>query len=157
LATGDIQSQRENLIMFAELMGQKITSDRDLQMFREMLQANMDQAAKNRKNALWGAGIQAAGNIAGSSIMAFSDERLKTDVRKIGSANGVAVYIFRWKKTAQALLGAHDRQEVGVLAQDIAERWPEAVAEIQGWMAVDYSKLPSGLVEEVHRLGAAHA
>lgn len=68
LATGDINSQRGNLIMFAELMGQKITSDQDLMMFREMLNANMGQAAKNRKSALWGAGIGALGSIAGAAV-----------------------------------------------------------------------------------------
>lgn len=66
LATGDINMQRENLTMFAQLMGQKITSDQDLMMFREQLAANIDQAGKNRGNALWGAGLQAVGSIGGA-------------------------------------------------------------------------------------------
>ena len=68
LATGDISSQRENLIMMAQLMGQKITSDQDLMMFREQLAANIEQAGKNRESALWGAGIGAAGSIVGAMI-----------------------------------------------------------------------------------------
>lgn len=68
LATGDISAQRENLVMFAQLMGQKITSDQDLMMFREMLQENMAQESRNRKSALWGAGISAVGSIAGAGI-----------------------------------------------------------------------------------------
>lgn len=68
LATGDINSQRENLVMFAELMGQKITSDQDLLMFREMLNANVDQAGKNRKAALWGAGINAGASLISAGI-----------------------------------------------------------------------------------------
>ncbi len=65
LATGDINSQRENLMTFAEMMGQKITSDQDLLMFREMLAANMDQAEQNRDSAFQSALIGAGGSIAG--------------------------------------------------------------------------------------------
>jgi hypothetical protein len=68
LATGDIQSQRENLIMMAQAMGQKITSDQDLLMFREMLAANIDQAGKNRDSAMIGAGIGAISSIAGGAM-----------------------------------------------------------------------------------------
>lgn len=157
LATGDINAQRENLVMFAELMGQKITNDQDLAMFREMLQANMDQADKNRKSALWGAGIGAVGSLGGAAITKFSDERLKVGINYLGSAGGVAVYSFRWSKVAQATLGAHDQVEVGVLAQDVEAAYPEAVKTVQGWKAVDYTRLPESVVTRVRDLGAAHA
>ena len=157
LATGDINAQRENLTMFAQLMGQKITSDQDLLMFREMLQANMDQADKNRKNALWGAGIGAVGSIAGAGITKFSDERLKVGIKYLGSAGGIAVYSFRWNKVAQATLGAHDQVEIGVLAQDVEIAHPDAVKVIQGWKAVDYTRLPSSVVDRVRDLGVANA
>jgi len=157
LATGDIASQRENLTMFAQLMGQKITNDQDLMMFREMLRANLDMADKNRKAQLWGAGIGAVGSIAGAGITKFSDERLKVGIKRIGTAGGVGVYIFRWTKAAQAILGAHDQLEVGVLAQEVAAKWPSAARAVRGWMAVDYAQLPSSVVDEVSRLGAAYA
>ena len=156
LATGDISAQRENLIMMAQLMGQKITSDQDLAMFREMLQANIDQGDKNRKSALWGAGIGAAGSIIGGA-MKFSDERLKEGVKLIGYAGDYPVYSFRWKKMAQAFLGAHDRVEVGFLAQDVQARRPDAVSEIQGFLAVDWGKLPSSVVKKALELGVANA
>lgn len=160
LATGDIAAQRENLTMFAQLMGQKITSDQDLMMFREMLSANLSEADKNRKSALWGAGIGVVGNV-GASAVKYSDQRLKTDLHRIGSANGVPVFAFRWTPAAQALFGAHDQVEVGVMAQDIEISYPEAavtrVMAGKPWLAVDYSKLPSRLVEEVNRLGATYA
>lgn len=69
LATGDISMQRENLTMFAQLMGQKITSDNDLMMFREQLAANIDQAGKNRKSALWGSLIGSGGQMASAALM----------------------------------------------------------------------------------------
>ena len=65
LATGDINTQRENIIMMAQLMGQKLQSEQDIMMFREQLAANIDQAGKNRQSALWGAGIGAVGSVAG--------------------------------------------------------------------------------------------
>ena len=65
LATGDINMQRDNIIMMAQLMGQKLSSEQDLLMFREQLAANIDQAGKNRQSALWGAGIGAVGSVAG--------------------------------------------------------------------------------------------
>lgn len=155
LATGDINSQRENLMMFAQLMGQKISSDQDLQMFHEMLKNNMEQADKNRESALWGAGIGALGSIGGAA-MKFSDERLKVAIRKIGEAGGLRVVVFRWTRLAQAF-GAHDGDEVGVLAQDVEARYPDAVREINGWKAVDYSKMPGSVFSAVNRLGAAYA
>lgn len=156
LATGDISAQRENLISFAQLMGQKIQSDQDLLMFREMLSANMEQADKNRKNALWGAGISAVGSIAGGGIAKYSDERLKLDIRKVGEAAGLRIVIFRWTRLAQAF-GAHGGREVGVLAQDVEARYPLAVSEKNGWKMVDYAKLPASVFETANRLGAAYA
>ncbi len=71
MATGDLNSQRENLMMYAQLMGQKITSDNDLYMFQQSLQANLDMADKNRKNQLWAAGIGAAGSVGGAAIKKY--------------------------------------------------------------------------------------
>lgn len=68
LATGDINAQRENLMTFAQMMGQKITSEQDLLMFREMLAANMDQAEQNRDSAFQSALIGAGGSIAGGVL-----------------------------------------------------------------------------------------
>ncbi len=156
LATGDIAAQRENLMMMAQLMGQKITSDQDLMMFREMLNANIDQAGKNRQSQLWGAGIGAVGSLAGAGISKFSDERLKIAIRKLGEAGGLRIVAFRWTRLAQAF-GAHDDVEIGVLAQDVEERYPDAVSEINGWKAVNYSKLPDSVFSAVNRMGAAYA
>lgn len=158
LATGDISSQRENLMMFAQLMGQKITSDNDLAMFREQLQANLGMADKANKTALWGAGIGAAGAALGglASAAKFSDERLKVGLKKVGRAAGVDIFSFRWNIVARAF-GAHDRVEFGVLAQDVAREYPSAVGEKNGWKTVDYTRMPVAVFDEVNRLEAASA
>ncbi len=153
LATGDINDQRENLMMFAQLMGQKITSDQDLQMFREQLAANMDMASKSNKAALWGAGIGAVGQIGGGLASKYSDERLKVGIRKVGKAGGLDIYKYRWSKVAQ-LNGAHDRVEVGVLAQEVERIYPSAAGEKNGFKTVDYGMLPLTVLNEVNRLSA---
>ena len=158
LATGDINSQRENLMMFAQLMGQKIQNDQDLAMFREQLQENIAQAGRNNKAQMWSAGISAVGSIAGaagSAAIMASDERLKVGLEKIGHAGNVDIYKYRWSKRAQAM-GAHDRVEVGILAQDVEREYPEAATELNGWKAIDYNRLPSRVSLEVYRLSGVH-
>lgn len=66
--SGDIQHQRGTLIQLAQAMGQELTSERDIMLFREQLKASMDQAAANRRNALIGAGIGAVGTIGGAMV-----------------------------------------------------------------------------------------
>lgn len=158
LATGDIGAQRQNLIMFAELMGQKITSDQDLAMFREMLSANMNQAAKNRKSQMWGSGIGALGAIGGGLAMGamISDARMKYDIRVIGKVSGLNIVEYRWNAVAQ-MFGAHDRKQIGVIAQDVEAKYPEAIKDFHGLKTVDFTLLPSDIFETVNRLGAAYA
>jgi rRNA maturation endonuclease Nob1 len=69
LATGDINTQRENIIMMAQLMGQKLQSEQDIQMFREQLAANMEQAGKNRESGMWGGLIGLGGQLGSAAIM----------------------------------------------------------------------------------------
>ena len=76
---------------------------------------------------LGGAGAQAAG-------WAWSDRRLKRDIRRIGTLpSGLAVYSFRYLGSAAP--------HVGVMAQEAKARFPEAVAEFDGFLAVDYGRI----------------
>lgn len=63
---GDQRQQREALMALAQAMGQELTSQRDMEMFKQQLQESMAQAARNNKSAMWGAGIGAVGSIAGA-------------------------------------------------------------------------------------------
>ncbi len=64
-----------------------------------------------------------------------SDIRLKTDIEKVGvAANGLPLYIFRY-------IGG-DEVYRGVMAQDVLERFPEAVATMpNGYLGVRYDML----------------
>lgn len=92
---------------------------------------------QSKQGVLGGIG-QAAGGI-GSLIGALSDERLKTDIHKIGvTPKGVNLYVWNWNETGRKLTGL--LSGIGVIAQEVAEIIPEAV--IPGkWLRVDYSKV----------------
>lgn len=70
---------------------------------------------------------------AGAAMSLFSDRRLKDNIRKVGERNGLNLYEFTYK-------GRPDKF-IGVMADEVAEVMPDAVKEIDGFMAVDYGKL----------------
>ncbi|CAB5220043.1 LT_GEWL domain containing protein [uncultured Caudovirales phage] len=63
----------------------------------------------------------------------FSDERLKEDVKKIGKTNdGQPIYSYKYK--------GDDRTQIGLMAQDVEKRNPDAVGLMGGYKTVDYKK-----------------
>lgn len=82
------------------------------------------------------AGNAQAAQLAGTAMMAammFSDRRVKDDVERVGKLdNGLPVYAYRYKGSPQT--------QIGVMAQDVERRNPEAVGSIFGVKAVDYRK-----------------
>ena len=64
-----------------------------------------------------------------------SDERLKTDIDRVGTAaNGLPLYHFRYK--------GHPQVFEGVMAQDVLAHTPDAVQTMPGgYLAVDYGML----------------
>lgn len=70
-----------------------------------------------------------------SAPPAPSDIRLKTDIEKVGiAANGLPIYNFKY-------IGDQARYQ-GVMAQDVLERFPEAVCIMpNGYLAVRYDML----------------
>ncbi len=68
------------------------------------------------------------------------DRRLKQDIRLVGRTfDGLAVYTFR--------CGNDPVVRMGVMAQDVLEVHPEAVGEIDGYLAVDYGRIGNPPVE----------
>ena len=97
----------------------------------QQYQQQVQSAAANRQGlySLLGTGAMAAGYAA--PAFAFSDRRLKRDVKRVGTlVNGLPVYLFRYKSAP----GWH----VGLMAQDVAKVKPEAVKVVNGYMAVHY-------------------
>lgn len=83
-------------------------------------------------NGLWGGLMGGAANLGSAAIMA-SDRRVKRDIKRVGTAdNGLPIYSYRyiWGGPVQ----------IGVMAQDVAEVNPGAVADLGGFLGVDYAE-----------------
>lgn len=87
------------------------------------------QADAATRGGLFGLG----GSLGAAGILKYSDRRLKKNIRKCGTlANGLNLYCYQY------IWGTPD---VGVIAQEVLAIKPEAVHVIDGFLAVDYSKL----------------
>jgi hypothetical protein len=96
-------------------------------------QANAANAAASasRSSGLMGM----VGSIGAAAVpLMFSDKRLKTDIKKVGKTNdGLSVYTYKYK--------GDDKTQMGVMAQDVEKKNPSAVKTIDGFKAVNYSKV----------------
>jgi hypothetical protein len=70
-------------------------------------------------------------------IMAFSDRRLKSNIKKIGSINGFNKYSWDWNSKA-ADLGLSGSAE-GVMADEVELTRPDLVSEESGYKKVNYN------------------
>src|ERR1043166_3207465 len=80
------------------------------------------------------------GLTAGAGLFSmFSDERLKTDIKRVGKTDkGLPIYTYRYKGELGNLdPGFH----LGVMAQEAEKKFPKAVSEFGGYKVVDYSGL----------------
>lgn len=103
--------------------------------YNSQLQAyNAQQANSNAfMGGLFGLGGAALGGW-GRSGFAFSDRRLKTDIRRVGSTDGgLPVYTYRFKGSPVT--------EMGVMADEVKAVKPEAVERFGGFDAVDYARI----------------
>jgi hypothetical protein len=78
------------------------------------------------------------GQLGGAGIMAFSDERIKTNVKRlpVEAHPGIPLATFKYKHAPEK--GTH----LGVIAQDVEKVRPDAVHTNEaGIKSVDYSKL----------------
>lgn len=91
------------------------------------------QARSSSKGSVFGAILK---GVAAVGAIAFSDRRLKRDITRIGTAdNGLPIYRFHYIWD--------DRWMIGFMADEVQGRFPDAVYEIGGYLAVDYEKATS--------------
>lgn len=85
--------------------------------------------------------LLSGGAAAGQIYNAFSDVRLKENVRKVGEENGHSVYEWDWTDEGKRIAGNQPTR--GVLAQEVQHYAPDAVQEdpATGYLKVAYSKL----------------
>lgn len=103
--------------------------------------ANYDQQriAAAQQNSLGGlfTGLgQGVGNLLGAGkLFGLSDERAKTDKKKIGEAKGMGLWEFRYKGEPKS-----QPKHVGLMAQEVEKKRPDAVITgNDGLKRVDYS------------------
>lgn len=91
-----------------------------------------------------------ASSVTASAFITASDQRLKQSLRPITDyetiLSQITGYRFQWLNTGAA--------DVGVIAQDVAEALPEAVATNGSYLMVAYDKLVPVLLEAVKGLHA---
>ena len=80
-------------------------------------------------------GLGQLGSLAGGAALAFSDRRLKTDIKMVGSEpDGLGIYSFRY------VWGG--RVQRGVMADEVANLRPWALGpQVEGFATVNYGAL----------------
>lgn len=79
-------------------------------------------------------GLTGLGSLGLLGYLALSDKRIKTDIKKVGKTDdGLNVYTYRYKGSPQI--------HMGVLAQEVERKKPEAVVDLGGVKAVNYGLL----------------
>lgn len=109
--------------------------------------ANNQQSAMGSLFGLGGAALGSAGMLGGlgasgggflgsavGSLFALSDERIKENIKPHGQENGHNTYEFNY-------IGYPDKKYIGVLAQEVMEKDPAAIEDINGYMAVNYNRI----------------
>lgn len=95
-----------------------------------------DLIQSDYQNRLSASNAQAQGlfGLLSAGLGLFSDRRLKTHIRRIGSLrNGLNLYRYRFR---------HDgREQIGVMADEVAKVLPDAVRKLGGLWTVDYDKV----------------
>ncbi|MGL4811036.1 MAG: tail fiber domain-containing protein [Beijerinckiaceae bacterium] len=116
--------------MQKDVMGQ--TADMSaLQQYAQLISGIGGQFGSQTSTQKSGMGLGGMLGLGLQGISMFSDMRLKEDVRRIGVAdNGLPLYAYRYKGS--------DAVHVGVMAQEVAQVFPEAVSTSGGFLKVDY-------------------
>lgn len=103
---------------------------------RDVMQAQSAQAqASAAKTAgIFGGVGSALGGAAIGGALLMSDIRLKTNIKKVGiTDSGLTIYTYNYKNGGPT--------HMGVMAQEVEINNPDAVSEVDGFKAVDYSKI----------------
>ena len=95
------------------------------------------QSQANSRNNMLGGLLGFGGALAGP-LIGLSDERSKTDIKKVGKLKGHTLYEYKYKKS----VGGDDARHIGVMAQNVEKSRPDAVLKgSDGYRRVDYGKL----------------
>jgi hypothetical protein len=121
----------------ATTQGADLLGAAGMQYNAQMGDFNAKQAAQANLN-------QGLFNLGGSAMMAFSDIRLKENIKPVGvMANGLTLYSFEYVDEVKSHPLAGEGIHVGVMAQEVEQVFPYAVKTLNdGYKVVDYGLLP---------------
>jgi len=89
--------------------------------------------ANNAANNATMSGLFRLGGTAAQAAMMWSDRRMKTDIKRIGTAdNGLPIYSYRYAWGGPV--------QIGFMADEVEKVRPDAVQEFGGFKAVDYER-----------------
>ena len=134
-------SKEENLTPWSDLSRYAGLISGTASPYKSTTQTTTAQGGTNPLAAILGGALtiggmptSGGGSIA-SSLFGLSDERAKTDIKKVGKLDdtGVDVVSFKYKGSPQTMLG--------VLAGDMQKKKPEIVEDFGGILGVDYSRI----------------
>jgi hypothetical protein len=92
---------------------------------------NQEKLASQQSGDMWSGLGKLAGTAAPFLMSMLSDENLKDDISQVGVLyDDTPVYSFRY--------AGDPTPRIGLMAQDVEERYPEAVGEAYGFKTVDY-------------------
>ena len=105
-----------------------------------LAQAQLKNNSNNGLFKMIGQGAGALGSLGSAALLSFapSDKRLKENIKRLGTVDGINIYEFTYKKG----LGLPEGKQIGVIAQEVIDL-PNVVGKTDnGILFVDYSKLP---------------
>lgn len=140
LGTGAQQAalQGAQAQMAAGQVQQQTQQAQDTAQYQQFLQERgyPFQVAQFLANIAMGTGALSGSTTSGTQTAPggfFSDKRLKDDVKEIGETHdGQPIYSYKYK--------GDDRTQIGLMAQDVEKKHPEAVGVMGGYKTVDYKK-----------------
>lgn len=133
----DVANQSSYYGNLAQALGQGYASDVQQREFQQQLAAGIGAADKNSKATMWSGGLQGLG----AALSAFSDMRLKKNVRKLGRRFGLDVVGFEYDHKRAPHIDLPKGAFVGFLAHQVADKYPKAVCVDRGYLKIDYKKL----------------
>ena len=150
LGTGAQQAslQGAQAQLAAGQVGQQTQQAQDTAQYQQFLQERgyPFQVAQFLANIAMGTGALSGSTTSGTQTAPggfFSDKRLKDDVREIGETHdGQPIYSYKYK--------GDDRTQIGLMAQDVEKKHPDAVGLMGGYKTVDYKKATEG-AERTHK------
>lgn len=120
----------------AGTLGQQTQQAQDTALYQQFLQERgyPYQQAQFLANIAEGTGaLSGSTQTTQAPAPFFSDKRLKHDAEKVGEMHdGTPIYRFKYNGSNQT--------QIGLMAQDVEKRHPEAVGQSHGYKTVDYEK-----------------